>query len=460
MIDREDARWPETVLLALALVAAPFPWLSIFEIGGLSVKPALLTIALLVIVTLVRSGWRVRRPSQLQALVIGAFAFRLVVYVCSLSWARDPFVGAFDLFREVVNFGLFCALLVSIRQMPLTALCRAAFLGIMLQMVATTGVFLGAHFLAGGNPIGEIVKALASWDLRAIRSAFYWGALKILGFAGATFNDRQVSENTTNALGSGLLLGVLFAWHLLPYRSTRRPRGAGRKRPPVLLLIVVGLATLHAMFYILWGMSDRVYAFLAFILFVYVIHAMVMGLRPSPVPRRAERSFVLSIGGMLGLVAGTVALRAQVLEVIARLARNPRFTELDILFKHINEVGLLGTGFGMPVGGAEGATDFTNRFPHNLFLSDLTSFGVLGIVTSVVWFAVLIIGAGVAFQKSTGGGRDGPRSLAAACAIGYAAMTTQIASMGQLYLMGWLALAFGLALVEPRDREDGRYGGR
>lgn len=445
-------RGPEILLLALVLAVLPYPWLTLINAGGLSLKPTHVLIPLLALITVARLNFRLRQLDTLSLAVLAVYGIRLVFDATSLLWSPDPAFGLIEMLRQTVNFGLGLLLLVAVRQLSTHELYRGVALGTALQILATTGVFFLVLALAGQNPFTLVGGSLLQGDFRQIKQSLFLGALKALGVAGSLVNQREVSGNDANAFGSGLVLTVLFAVALRGYARKGPAKAsawlASSGRLQTAFLVV---ATAHAAFYVLIARSDRVNVF---VLFALLLWGALSVLR-AWMDRLRGRHVLVLVALIVVTAATPVALwmqRDEVTTAYVGLVDDPRFTDLERILPYVNDVPALGLGFGTPTGGAGGAIDVENRYPHNLWLYDLVSHGVLGIFTAGLWFGVLTVGAVVAILRAIGATTKAAawRFRGAALGICYAIMTTQVATMGQLFLTAWVALALGLAFTEPR----------
>lgn len=429
----------EIILLALVLAVLPYPWLTLVNAGGLSLKPTHLLIPLVALISVVRLNFRLRPLDTLSLALVAVYGVRLLFDATSLLWSPDPAFGLIEMLRQSVNFALGLLLLVAVRQMTTQELSRAVTLGAVLQIVATTGVFFLVLALAGQNPVTLVLGSVAKGDFRELKQSLFLGALKALGVAGSLVNQREVSGNDANAFGSGLVLTVLFAVALRGYAA----------KPVSKTFLALAIA--HAAFYVLISRSDRVNVFVIMVLMLWgglaVLRAWMGRLRGR---------HVLVLAALLAVTAlAPVTLwiqRDAVSTAYTSLVDDPRFTDLGRILPYVNDAPAYGLGFGTPTGGASGAVDVANWYPHNLWLYDLVSHGVFGILTAGLWFGVLTAGAVLAIVRSMAATTRAAawRFRGAALGIGYAVMTTQVASMGQLFLTAWIALVLGLVCTESR----------
>jgi len=442
----------ETLFLAGTITSLPFPYLPLFSIAGISVKPVHICIIFLSLFTLVRVRARLRPITGLQALVLLTFSVRLCVYLLSLFWAPDPSVGFFEMLRELTNFTLFILFFVSLKEMSGHQVFQGLILGVALQVLVISGIFLVANTLSGVDSLSIIIDGFVSGDLQRIKAGVYLGGLKVLGLAGTEINAREISVNSTNAMGSAILMAIFFAINTIrfagspPDREELKPR---RKRIQLTRLVLV-IGSIHGFFYIVWGLSDRVYAFILFLALLYGAVLALDALRMKATGRKAF-AVVACAGLILLLIVVIAANYTYTFQAVSNFLQNPRFDDLTVIAHHINDAGLFGHGFGTPIEGTGTLLELGYRYPHNLWLSDLASFGVIGIITSGLWSGVLLIVLLISARRifeSPINSSARSHSMLTVIGVGYAIMTTQIAAMGQLYLIGWCALAFGLAFLD------------
>lgn len=444
----------EVVLVALVFAALPFPWITLGSAGDLSLKPIHVLIPLLAVVTALHRRMRFRPPEAFALIILSVYGIRVCIDLVSLLWARDPWYGLIELLRQSVNFGLGALLFLALREMSIPRICAAAVVGVGLQLMAAITLFAVALVFSGQNPLCVLTSGLLGGDFRAVKEALFVGGLRALGVAGSLVNQREVAGNDASDFGGALLLGVVFATHLRGYASkgwmsaTTWRRVASKALSPALLL-----ACVCALFFVLVSRSDRVSVFLFFVVSVLGTYLLIDTLTAPPSRQRVLVALVFFATLPVAPVAVWMG-RDEIGAKVSGILDNPRFTDLREILPYIDDAPIAGRGFGTPTGGTEGAVRVASRYPHNLWLSDFAAYGVIGIATAGLWFGALLLGATTALVRSLTApprSRRRARFRAAAIGISYAIMTTQIASMGQLFFIGWFALAVGMVLAERED---------
>lgn len=423
----------EILLVACALAFLPIPWLSLVQVESLAIKVPQICILLLGACSLSRSSLRVVKPNNWTSLIIATMFGRIVLGGISLSWAADQWVHSLEFLRVFVNFLLFIVLVFALSRFQVRQLALAFGIAALTQPILTTGLFVVAHVANGSNPVAVVWDNLLSPT--GVKREFYWMGLRFLGVADLSINGREISANTTNAMGSCVLLTSVI------YLALRKwmPRTFGAAVP---CLLVIG----NTLFIIIWGGSERVHLLSVCIFFGFMTFVAINKKKLVPL-------FVV-VPLCFGIVFSVLYMH-DFWTYLTEVLDNPRRNDLSAIVGELRQVPVLGNGYGVPIGGGLGIPAIDYRYAHNIFLSDYYFLGIIGILTSV-GFVIALTRALVRSVAcwSLWDIRHRPIAFCATICFGNAIMLTQITAMGQLYLLGWCFVGVACAFLdlsrEPR----------
>ena len=381
-----------------------------------------------------------------------AFAFftQLAVLLVSLAWSPLVATGALSLMISFSNCVIALAFCLMASRLSLTRLADLLAYGAFAGAVAFhLSLFVG-HALSGHNAISVLSEAAAGGDLRNFKALYFVGGMKGRGVEGVASFVSSSAPKATNSFGSAFVTTAIAAVHVVAAdRALTRYRSVKRDW-------AVWLALINAVFVIMIAFSDRVQIYGALLI---IAHLSYFGFMHG----NWKLGAWLTFGGLwvslsaIMYIAVSASAQGTFEEYAYRIMNNPRFTDLDRVLVRLGELGMLGGGMGIPLS----FSDTSYLYPHNLFLFNYLSAGMIGLLASFIWFGVLCLLAVKAFALMIN--QQMPRAvrrlaLGAFSGVIYVITLTQLVSQGDLDLADWLGLAIALSVLAKAQSIHNRMG--
>jgi hypothetical protein len=370
-----------------------------------------------------------------------AFAFftQLAVLLISLAWSPLVATGALSLMISFTNCVIALAFCLMASRLSLTRLADLLAYGAFAGAVAFHLALFVGHALSGQNALAILIDVALSGEMRNFKLLYFVGGMKGLGVEGVSTFFSTVAPKATNSFGSAFVTTAIAAVHVVAAdRALTRYRSVKRDW-------AVWLALINAVFVIMIAFSDRVQIYGALLI---IAHLSYFGFMHGNWKLGAWLTFAgiwVSLSAIM-YIAVSASAQGTFEEYIYRVTNNPRFADLDRVLVKLGELGMLGGGMGIPLS----FHDIRYLYPHNLFLFNYMSAGMIGLLASFIWFGLLCLLAVKAFALMIN--QQMPRAvrrlaLGAFSGVVYAITLTQLVSQGDLDTADWLGLAIALSVL-------------
>ena len=369
------------IALFLVLISAPFLWVPLGQLAGLSLKPVHLSLGLALLVVLVGGSRRIWHElfSGDSFVFVVLYSCYLLWYVLSLGWTNSSLVALPAIAKNLVYFASFLALTVMIGNIVqkgnFVQLAGISALVGVLSFAAYMIVVFAAH---GYNLIGEYFSAILAADAQRLQ---FWFYPTLFSFSMAS-NAPVTSDFTTGLRNTVLGAIVIDAILLLTWRQILKNQ--------LLQIAAISVAAL-AVAMVLSSVSRSNIIVMALSL------SLPFAIRLWQRVRHVRRETVLIAASalLIAFVGAYVFSRGQVTSSAVRilqqrfsiLTSDPRLVMYDNALSEIEKSSVVGYGFGKKVLDGRGVT----LRVHNVFLASWIETGIVGFILSIAWYIVLVV---------------------------------------------------------------------
>ena len=370
----------------LVIILAPFQWLSLFQVFGLSIKPVHISLGLVGFAVIFGGNYRIWKRLLLgKFFFIYVYGFYLLWYAISLSWTQNLTYATPLIIKNVTYFFCFIAFTVLIIDLVqrggfIQLAGVSALVGLSVFVIYMVYVF--AHL--GYNLFFEYYRAITSNDSSSLMHWFY---PKLFNFSLATVQDRvNYLTALRNTVMGGIIIDIILLSMWFQILKNR-----------VLRIVVISFIIL-GIFLVLVSVSRSNTIILGLCLILPIIIRMRFALRKFFSNRISLITILVSLLGLivvyilffsngsspLTFISSLVGILTTRLNAIATDAR---WLMYESALTQIYDKAILGYGIGEPLLVAKNATTRV----HNVFLASWFETGIFGMLLSVSWYSLIVM---------------------------------------------------------------------
>jgi|GEM_PF-2183923 len=370
----------------LVIILAPFQWLSLFQVFGLSIKPVHISLGLVGIAVILGGNYKVWK-----SLLLGKFSFiylygfYLLWYVISLSWTQNLTYAIPLILKNIAYFGCFIAFTVLIIDLVqrggfIQLSGVSALIGLLIFVVYMIYVF--AHL--GYNIFFEYYRVITSKDSASL---LHWFYPKLFNFSLSALQDKETYLTALrNTVMGGIIIDIilLFMWFKILNNRVLKIVvisfiilgillvlvSVSRSNTIILGLCLILPVLIRKRFLAKNFIRNKkiLFAIPVLLIGIIIIYLLFFSNGSSPV------MFVSSLAGILSTR-------------INAIAQDARWLMYKSALTQIYNNAILGYGIGEPLLIAKNATTRV----HNVFLASWFETGVFGMLLSFSWYSIIVM---------------------------------------------------------------------